>query len=72
MWGEDNLIDMALSNGGSMIDEEGRKVLINTGCLGDSWEVVRKWIHEDRIMAVHYGGQGWEYWYEINGRRAPG
>ena len=63
MWGEDNLIDMALSNGGSMIDEEGRKVLINTDAWVDSWEAVRKWIHEDRIMAVHYGGQGWEYWY---------
>ena len=59
MWGEDNLIDMALSNGGSMIDEEGRKVLINTDAWVDSWEAVRKWIHEDRIMAVHYGGQGW-------------
>ena len=67
MWGEDNLIDMALSNGGSMIDEEGRKVLINTDAWVDSWEAVRKWIHEDRIMAVHYGGQGWEYWYDTMG-----
>ncbi len=67
MWGEDNLIDMALSNGGSMIDEDGKKVLINTDAWIDSWEAVRGWIHEDKTMTVHYGGQGWEYWYDTMG-----
>ena len=23
----------------------------------------RKWINEDKIMRIHSGGQGWEYWY---------
>lgn len=23
----------------------------------------KKWIHDDKIMKIHSGGQGWEYWY---------
>lgn len=64
MWGEDNLIDMALSNGGTMLSDDSRTVLINSPQWIETWETVRKWIHEDDIMAVHYGGQGWEYWYD--------
>ena len=30
MWGEDNLIDMALSNGGAMLSDDNRTVLINS------------------------------------------
>src|SRR4029453_6436490 len=29
-----------------------------------TWESFRKWIHEDKIMTIHSGGQGWEYWYK--------
>lgn len=64
MWGEDNLIDMALSNGGAMLSDDNRTVLINSEPWIEAWEAVRKWIHEDDIMAIHYGGQGWEYWYD--------
>lgn len=63
MWGPDNLIDMALSNGGSLISEDGKTVLINTEPWTESWEAVRNWIHEEKTMRIHYGGQGWEYWY---------
>lgn len=64
MWGEDNLIDMALSNGGAMLSDDNRTVLINSEPWIEAWEAARKWIHEDDIMAIHYGGQGWEYWYD--------
>ena len=64
MWGEDNLIDMALSNGGAMISDDGRTVLINTEPWVETWEAARRWIHEDKTMVIHYGGQGWEYWYD--------
>lgn len=63
MWEPDNLIDMALSNGGSLISEDEKTVLINTDPWIESWEAVRSWIHEDKTMRIHYGGQGWEYWY---------
>ena len=63
MWNEDNLIDFALSNGGQLISEDGKTVLINSDEWVQAWEDIRKWIHDDEIMTVHSGGQGWEYWY---------
>ena len=64
MWGEDNLIDMALSNGGKILSDDGKTVLINSEEWVDVWETVRTWIHDDETMTVHSGGQGWEYWYD--------
>ena len=64
MWGEDNLIDLALSNGGKVLSDDGKTVLINSDEWVEVWEDVRTWINDDEIMAVHSGGQGWEYWYD--------
>lgn len=64
MWGADNLIDMALSNGGAMVSGDGKTVLIDSDPWVESWEAARRWIHDDKTMAIHYGGQGWEYWYD--------
>ena len=63
MWDEDNLIDMSFSNGAKLISDDGTTVLINSDEWVEVWESIRTWIHEDEIMAVHSGGQGWEYWY---------
>ena len=63
MWGPDNLIDAAFSNGASVFSEDGKKVTINSQEWLDVFEQFRKWIHEDKTMTIHSGGQGWEYWY---------
>ena len=63
MWGYANLVDAALSNGASLISEDGETCLINSPEWVDVWESFRQWIHDDQIMKVHSGGQGWEYWY---------
>lgn len=63
MWGPDNLIDAAVSNGGSIFSEDGQTVTINSPEWVEVWEAFRTWIHDDQIMAIHSGGQGWEYWY---------
>ena len=63
MWGRDNLIDAAFSNGASVFSEAGKTVTINTSEWVEVWESFRKWIHDDEIMTIHSGGQGWEYWY---------
>lgn len=63
MWGPDNLIDAAFSNGASVFSADGTKVTINSKEWADVFEQFRKWIHEDETMAIHSGGQGWEYWY---------
>lgn len=63
MWGADNLIDATLSNGTSLLSEDGTKALINSKEWVEVWESFRKWIHDDKIMKVNSGGQGWEYWY---------
>ncbi len=64
MWDEDNLIDMSFSNGAKLISDDGKTVLINSDEWVEVWESIRTWIHDDEIMAVHSGGQGWEYWYD--------
>ncbi|WP_252237926.1 ABC transporter substrate-binding protein [Clostridium sp. VAP51] len=63
MWGADNLIDASLSNGGSILSEDGSRVLINSPEWVEVWDNFRMWIHDDKIMKVNSSGQGWEYWY---------
>lgn len=63
MWGADNMIDAAFSNGASIFNEDGTEVTINTPEWVEVWESFRTWIHDDKTMAIHSGGQGWEYWY---------
>lgn len=63
MWGPDNLVDAAFSNGGMIFSEDGQTVTINSEEWVEVWEAFRTWIHEDETMAIHSGGQGWEYWY---------
>lgn len=64
MWGSGNLVDACLSNGCSMLSEDGTQVLINSPEWVEVWEAFRTWIHEDKIMKINSGGQGWEYWYK--------
>ncbi|ASA25230.1 ABC transporter substrate-binding protein [Paenibacillus donghaensis] len=64
MWGSGNMIDATLSKGGSILSEDGSQVLIDSPEWIETWESFRKWIHEDQIMRIHSGGQGWEYWYK--------
>lgn len=64
MWGEGNIADMAYSNGGRYISEDGKTVTINSDAWVEVLEQIRKWIHDDKIMRIHSGGQGWEYWYK--------
>ena len=64
MWNADNLIDAAFSNGAAFFTDDGKTVTINSPEWVEVWESFRRWIHEDNIMKIHYGGQGWEYWYE--------
>ena len=63
MWGADNLIDAAFSNGASVFNEDGTQVTINSPEWVEVWEGFRTWIHDDETMAINFGGQGWEYWY---------
>ena len=54
----------AFSNGASIFSEDGKTVTINSDEWVEVWESFREWIHEDKIMTIHSGGQGWEYWYK--------
>lgn len=62
IWGSSNLIDSVRSAGGSVLSEDGTKVLINDETWVSVWEKFRTWIHEDKIMKMNTGGTGWEYW----------
>lgn len=64
MWGADNLADLALSNGGSFLSEDGKKATINQPEWVEAWEFARTQLHEDENMGIISGGQGWEYWYK--------
>ncbi|WP_010242718.1 ABC transporter substrate-binding protein [Peptoniphilus rhinitidis] len=63
MYNHENLIDMALSNGGKILSDDGKKVLINSREWIDAWNFVRKQIFDDKTTKIESGGQGWEYWY---------
>ncbi|NMM65200.1 ABC transporter substrate-binding protein [Clostridium sp. P21] len=63
MWGKDNLVDAVYSNGGKVLSDDGKTVLIDSPEWVNTWESFRKWIHDDKTMRIHSGGQGWEYWY---------
>ena len=30
----------------------------------EALETARQWINEEKIMGIHFGGDGWEYWYK--------
>ncbi|MEK5163849.1 ABC transporter substrate-binding protein [Paenibacillus sp. FSL R5-0527] len=64
MWGAGNMIDAVYSKGGKILSDDGKTVLIDSPEWVETWELFRKWIHEDQIMRIHSGGQGWEYWYK--------
>jgi multiple sugar transport system substrate-binding protein len=64
MWGPDNMIDAALSNGAKYLSEDGKKVLVDSPEWVKAWEFFRKGIQEDKTMTIHHDGQGWEYWYK--------
>ncbi|WP_230193187.1 ABC transporter substrate-binding protein [Paenibacillus sp. CECT 9249] len=64
MWDAANMIDASLGKGGRFLSEDGKTVMIDSQEWVETWELFRKWIHDDRIMRIHYGGQGWEYWYK--------
>ena len=64
MYGVENLKDIAFSNGGKVLSDDGKTVLIDSDEWVESWEAIRKWIHDDQIMGIHSGGDGWEYWYK--------
>ncbi len=63
MWGNGNLTDLALSNGGKILSDDGKTVLINSKEWVDAWDFIRKQIHEDKTTMIESGGEGWEYWY---------
>ena len=64
MWGTGNIADMVSGNGGTYLSADGKTVLINTQPWVDVLEQIRVWLHDDKIMSIHTGGQGWEYWYK--------
>lgn len=64
MWGSGNMIDAVLSKGGTILSEDGKQVMVDSKEWIETWDLFRKWIHEDKIMRIHSGGQGWEYWYK--------
>ena len=63
IWGYSNMLDAVLSNNGKVISDDGKTVLIDSDEWVEVWESFRQWIHDDQIMRIHYGGQGWQYWY---------
>lgn len=64
MWGSGNMADVVSSAGGHFISDDGQTVTINDPIWVEVLEQYRKWIHEDKVMRIHSGGQGWEYWYK--------
>lgn len=63
MQGRENIIDSSLNRGGQFISDDGKTMLLNSEAWIHTFESFRSWIHEEEIMKVNYGGEGWQYWY---------
>lgn len=59
-----HFIDIAVAAGGSVLSSDKTKITFDS----EEWicvmESLRKWIHEDEIMKINFGGEGWESWYK--------
>lgn len=64
MSGMDCLMDMAYSNGATIVSEDEKTVTFNSDEFVEALEAARQWINEEKIMGIHFGGDGWEYWYK--------
>lgn len=64
MYGSSNMIDAVYSAGGQVLSDDGKTVTITTPEWVDTWEMFRKCLHDDKTMRIHFGGEGWEYWYK--------
>lgn len=63
MYGTENLIDVAINNGGEFLSEDGKEVLIDSVEWIGAWDYFRRMIHEEKVMYIHYGGEEWNHWY---------
>ena len=52
MWGKDNMVDAALSNGASILSKDGKTVEINSDAWVEVWDSFRSWIHDDKTMKI--------------------
>jgi multiple sugar transport system substrate-binding protein len=64
MHGSDMFWDIGASNGADLVSEDQKTVIFDSPEMIEALESVRKWIHEDKSMRTHFGGEGWEYWYK--------
>ncbi len=64
MYGADCLNEMAYSNGAAVLSDDKRTVIFNSDKYVEALEAARVWINEEKIMGIHFGGDGWEYWYK--------
>lgn len=63
MYNAENLRDIAFSNGGKILSDDGKTVLVNSPEWVESWDFIRKQIFDNKTTKIESGGQGWEYWY---------
>lgn len=64
MYGMDCLLDIACSNGADIVSQDSKTVTFDSDAAIEAMEAVRNWINEEKIMGIHFGGEGWEYWYK--------
>lgn len=64
MYGADCLNEMAYSNGAAVLSEDKRTITFDSDAYVEALEAARVWINEEKIMGIHFGGDGWEYWYK--------
>ncbi len=64
MYDTNHFMDIAKSAGGEVLSEDKKTATINAEPWIETWDAIRKWINEDHIMNINYGGEGWEFWYK--------
>lgn len=64
MYDWQHFVDIADAAGGSVLSEDKKRVTFDSLEWIEAMEQIRKWIYEEEIMKINFGGEGWEYWYK--------
>lgn len=64
MYDTNHFIDIAQCAGGSILSADQKTATFDEAPWVETWDSIRKWINEDKIMNINYGGEGYASWYK--------
>lgn len=57
-------VSLVRSNGGDLMSADNKDIVFDSPEAAAALQFWADMIHKDKTATVHYGGQGWAYWYD--------